>query len=185
MAIRFECLENLLTLLRQERTCQLSSITSFPHTNLCHLHIFEPNRSSFAILSCWFDSFILELLHGMTFNHWEPNPYWNALIFFTAVGSSRKIKSAISLSKNGPVHFFGLNFQEPFQFFHVRATVQAHHHWFHPNAPNQRFRLRHFSFLPLRLRKRVKLVDERKKRPRHLWLPGELLVTTGCHPFSH
>ena len=101
--IRFECLDNLTAFLRQERTCQPSSVTTFPHTNLCRSHIFEPNRSSISILSCWFDSFNLEILHGMTFNHWEPNLYWNALNLFMSVGSSRKIKSAISLSKIGPV----------------------------------------------------------------------------------
>ena len=69
-------------------------------------HIFEPNRSPIAILSCWFDSFNLKFLHGMTFNHWEPNPSCNALNLFTSVGSSRKIKYAISLSKIDPVQFF-------------------------------------------------------------------------------
>ena len=94
-AFRFECLENLPALLRQERQYQPSSVTSFPHTHLCRSHIFDPNRSPIAILSCWFDSFNLKFLHGMTFNHREPNLSWNALNLFTSVGSSRKIKSAI------------------------------------------------------------------------------------------
>ena len=37
----------------------------------------------------------------------------------------------------------------------------------------------------LRLRKRVKRTDERKKPPSHRSLPGELLVKTGYLPFSH
>ena len=82
------------------------SVTSFPHTHLCRSHIIEPNRSPIAILSCWFDSFNLKFLPGMTFNHWEPNLSWNALNLFTSVGSSRKIKSAISLSKIDSVQFF-------------------------------------------------------------------------------
>ena len=90
-------------------TCQPSSVTSFPHTHLCRSHIFDPNRSPIAILSCWFDSFNLRISHGMTFNHWEPNLSWNALNLFTSVSSSRKIMSAISLSKIGSVQFFWIS----------------------------------------------------------------------------
>ena len=95
-AFRFECLENLPALLRQERTCQPSSVTSFPHTHLCRSLIFEPYRSPIAIIICWIDSFNPKFLHGMTFNHWEANLSWNKSNLFTSVGSSRKIKSAIS-----------------------------------------------------------------------------------------
>ena len=91
-------------------------VTSFPQTHLCRLHIFELIRNPIAILSCWFDSSNLKFLHGMTFNHWELNLYWNALNLFTSVGSSRKIKSALSI-------FFGFHFPEPFQFFQVQNTV--------------------------------------------------------------
>ena len=132
-AFRFECLENLPALLRQERPCQPSSVTSFPRTHLCRSHIFDPNRSPFTFLSCWLDSFNLKFLHGMTFNHWKPNLSWNALNLFTSVGSSRKIKSVISLSKIGsvqflcqklaPPNFFGFHFPESFQFFHGQTTV--------------------------------------------------------------
>ena len=119
----FECLKNLPALLRQERPCQPSSVTSFPHTQLCRSHIFEPNRSAIAILSCWFDSFSLKFLHGMTFNHWEPNLSWNALNLLTSVGSSRNIKSAISLSKIGSVQCFRISFSGAFQFFQVQTTI--------------------------------------------------------------
>ena len=37
------------------------------------------------------------------FNHWKPNLSWKALNLSTSVGSSRKIKSAISLSKIGSI----------------------------------------------------------------------------------
>ena len=104
--------------------------TSFPRMHLCCLHIFEPNQSPIGILSCWFDSFNLKFLYGMTFNHWKPNLSWNALKLFTSVGSSREIKSAISLSKIGSVQFFEFQFPEPFQFFQVQTTVEAHHHRF-------------------------------------------------------
>ena len=122
-AFRFECLENLPALLRQERPCQPSSVTSFPHTHLCRSHIFDPNRSLIAILSCWFDSFNLKFLHGTTFNHWEPNISWNALNLFTSVGSSRKIKSAISLSKIDSVQFFWISFSGAIQFFQGQTTA--------------------------------------------------------------
>ena len=107
---RNEYLGNLPALLRQERTCQPSSVTSFPHTHLCRSHNFEPNRSLIAILSCWLDSFNLHIMHGMTFNHWEPSVSWNALKLFRSHGSSRKIKSAISLSKLALSIFFVIRF---------------------------------------------------------------------------
>ena len=71
----------------RESPCQPTSVTTFPHTHLCRLHFFEPDRSPIAILSCWFDSFNLNFLHGMTFNHWELNLSGNALNLFTSVGS--------------------------------------------------------------------------------------------------
>ena len=108
---------NLSALLRQERPGQPSSVTSFPHTHFCRSHIFEPNRSPIAILSCWFDSFNLKLLHGITFKHWEPCLSWNALNLFTSVGSSRKIKTAISLSKIGSVQFFYISFSGAISIF--------------------------------------------------------------------
>ena len=48
-AFRFECLENLTAILRQEGPCQPSSVTSFPHTHLCRSHILsliEVHRNS-------------------------------------------------------------------------------------------------------------------------------------------
>ena len=96
---------------------RLSSVTSFPHPPLCPSQIFEPKRSPIAILSRWFDNFILKLWHGMTFNHWEPTLSWNALNLFMSVGSSRKLKSVTLLSKLGPVQFFWFCFLETFQFF--------------------------------------------------------------------
>ena len=116
-AFRSECRENLPALLRQERLCQPPSVTSFPHTHLCRSHIFEPNRRPIAILSCWFDSFSLNFSHGMTFNHWEPNLFWNALNLFTSVGSSRKLKSAILLSKIGSVQFIYISFSGAISIF--------------------------------------------------------------------
>ena len=120
---KFECLENLTALLRQERPCQPSSVTSFPHTHLCRSHIFDPNRSLIAILNCWFDSFNLKFLHGMTFNHWEPNLSWNTLNLFMSIGLSRKVKSALLLSKIGSAQIFWILFPEPFQFFQFQTTV--------------------------------------------------------------
>ena len=122
-AFRFECLENLPAFIRQERPSQACSVMSFPHTHLCLSHIYEPNRSPIAIMTCWFDSFNRKFLHGKTFNHWEPNLSWNALNLFRSVGSTRKIKSAISLSKIDSVQFFGFHFPEPFQFF--ASTAEA------------------------------------------------------------
>ena len=112
--------------LRQESPCQPSSITSFPHTHFCRSLIFDPNRSPIAILSCWFDSFNLKFLHGLTFNHWEPNLSWNALNLFTSVGSSRKIKSAISLSKIGSFQFFWISshFRSHFNFSKVKPPFK-------------------------------------------------------------
>ena len=116
-AFRFECLENLPALLIQERPCQPSSVTSLPYTHLCRSHIFDPDRSPIAILRCWFDSFNLKFSHGMTFNHWEPNISWKALNLFTSLGSSRKIKSANSLSKIGSVHFFWISISGAISIF--------------------------------------------------------------------
>ena len=107
-------------------------------------------RSPIAILSCWFDSFNLQLLHGMTFNHWEQNLASNELNLSTSVGSSRKIKSTTLLSKFGSVQFFWISFsrsisiswsvfQPPFK--------RAHQHRFHPHAPNQKFCWKHFFLI--------------------------------------
>ena len=76
-----------------------------------------------AILSCYFDSFIIKFLHGLTFNHWEPNLSWNALNLSESVGSIRTIMSAISLSKLALSIFFGFRFPKSFQFFQVQTTV--------------------------------------------------------------
>ena len=161
----FECLENLPALLRHERPCQPSSVTSFPHTHLCRSHIFEPNRSPIAILSYWFDSLNLKILHGMTFNHWQPNLSWNLMNLFTSVGSCRKIKSAISLSKIGSVQFV-LDF-----------ILRSHFDFSKFKPPFKRI------IIGSRRAEETR-VDERKKRPSPIWLPGELLVKTGYHQFS-
>ena len=117
--IKFECLENLTALLRQEKPCQPSSGTSLPHTHLCRSHLFEPNRSPIAIVSCWFDSFKNKFLHGRKFNSWEPNLSWNALNLFTSIGLSRKVKSAILLSKIGSAQFFWISFSGAISIFPI------------------------------------------------------------------
>ena len=60
----------------------------------------------------------------MTFNHWEPNLSWNALNLFTSVGSSRKLKTAISPSKNGFVQFFWISFSGANSFFQIKPSFK-------------------------------------------------------------
>ena len=99
----------------KERT----GMQSLPHTHLGRSHILEPNRSPIAIVSRWFDSFKNKFLHGMTFNHWEPNLSWIALNLFTSIGSSRKVKSAILLSKIGSAQFFWISFSGAISIFPI------------------------------------------------------------------
>ena len=96
----------------RESPCTFEARKTMPTIfgNVFSAHAFITFFETFAILSCWFDSFDLKFLHGMILNHWEPNLSWNALNHFTSVGSGRKIKSAISLSENGCVHFFWILF---------------------------------------------------------------------------
>ena len=51
----------------------------------------------------------------MTFNRWEPTLSGNALNLFTSVWSSRRTKSAITLSKFGSF-FLDFNFRRHFIF---------------------------------------------------------------------
>ena len=83
-------------------------------TRIYAVRIFLSLIEVLSQFSCWFDSFNFKFLNGMKFNHWEPNLSWNALNLFTSVGSRRKIKSAISLSKNGCPIFLDFNFRSHF-----------------------------------------------------------------------
>ena len=98
------------TLLRKERLCKPSSVTSFPHTHLCRSQFFQPYRNPIAILRCLFDSFNLKFLHGMKFKPWEPNLSWKLLNLFTSVGSSRKLTQQLRCQELALSNFFWFSF---------------------------------------------------------------------------
>ena len=156
----------------------------FPHTHLCRSHIFDPSRNPIAILSCWFDSFNLKFLHGMTFNHWEPNLSWNALNFFTSVGSSRKIKSAISLSKIGSVQFFWISFSRAISIF-PRSNHRLSASSYVPSTCSKPKISLKASFAPTAEAKKAGKASRRAEETPKLPLAAEeMLVKTGYYPFS-
>ena len=128
-----------------------------------------------AILCCSFDSLNLRFLHGMTFNHWEPNLSCTALNLLKSGGSSHKL----SLQLRCPVPSIScansifLKFKPPFKLIIIGS-----------HAPNQNFELRLFARFAATA-KALKASRLKEENPSHLWLPRELLVKNGYYLFSH
>ena len=68
-------------------------------------------------LSCLFDSFNLKFLHGMRFNHWEPNLSWNALNFFTPL---------VRVVKNQVCNFVVKNWLRPIFWISFSGAISTY-----------------------------------------------------------
>ena len=116
----------------------------------------------------------------MTFNHWEPNLSWNALNLFTSIDSSRKVMSAILLSKIGSAQFFWIsfsgaisNFKPPFTRI-IKGSIHI-----------SKISLEAFFAPTAEAKKAGKASRRAEETPKPPLAAGKLLVKTGYHPFSH
>ena len=113
----------------------------------------------------------------MTFNHWEPNLSWNALNHFTSVGSSRKIKSAISLSKIGSVQFFWVSFSGAISIFPSSNHCLSASSQVRSTCSKPKISLKAFFAPTAEAKKAGKASRRAEETPKPLLAARELLVT--------